>query len=53
MTAQATPYNVTATGAVVGGACTLRGWSIRDASGATNTIRIYDNPSGGRRPGRG
>jgi hypothetical protein len=45
MTAQAVPYNVTATGAVVATPCTYRGLSIRDASGATNTVTLYDNPS--------
>jgi hypothetical protein len=45
MTAQGTAYNVTATGAVFALPCTFRGASIRDTSGATNTIRIYDNAS--------
>jgi hypothetical protein len=45
MTAQATAINVTATGAVYPSSCTFRGCSIRDTSGSTNTIKIYDNAS--------
>jgi hypothetical protein len=45
MTAQAIAYNVTATAAVVAIPCTYRGLSIRDASGATNTVKLYDNAS--------
>lgn len=45
MSNEATAYNVTATGAVVAFAAQLRGWSIRDTSGATNTVRLYDNAS--------
>lgn len=45
MAAQATPYNVTATGVVYAGAATFRGCSIRDTSGATNTVKIFDNAS--------
>jgi len=45
VTAQATAVNVTATGVVLGYACTFRGCSIRDTSGATNTVKIYDNAS--------
>lgn len=45
MTAQCVPYNVTATGVVVATAATYRGLSIRDTSGATNTVTLYDNAS--------
>lgn len=45
MTAQASAIPVTAAGVVNGSPCTLRGASIRDTSGSTNTIRIYDNAS--------
>lgn len=45
MTAQAIAVNVTATGAVIARPCTFRGCSIRDTSGAGNTIKIYDNAS--------
>lgn len=45
MTAQAAAVNVTGTGAVNAGPCTFRGCSIRDTSGATNTVKIYDNAS--------
>lgn len=44
MTAQASAINVTGTGAIVG-PCTFRGCSIRDTSGATNTVKIYDGTS--------
>lgn len=43
MTAQAIPVGVTATGVVVATAATYRGVSIRDTSGSTNTITLYDN----------
>jgi hypothetical protein len=43
MSAQATPYNVTATGAVYAGACTYRGFSIGSTAGAT--VVLYDNAS--------
>jgi hypothetical protein len=43
MTAQATPYNVTGTGAVVVTACTYRGFYLN--SGAAQTVTIYDNAS--------
>lgn len=45
MTAAANPVNVTATGAVMATRCTYRGLSIRDASGSTNTVTVYDNAS--------
>lgn len=45
MGAQASAVNVTGTGVVVTTPCTYRGLSIRDASGATNTITLYDNAS--------
>jgi hypothetical protein len=45
MTAQATPVNVTGTGTVYGTPCTYRGLSIRDTSGSTNTVTLYDNTS--------
>lgn len=41
----ANAVSVTATGAVSAAPCSLRGASIRDTSGATNTIRLYDNAS--------
>jgi hypothetical protein len=44
MTAQASAVPAAA-GALVVSPCTLRGLSIRDTSGATNTVRIYDNAS--------
>lgn len=43
MTAQATAVGVTGTGAVLGNPCTYRGLSIRDTSGVTNIVRVYDN----------
>lgn len=43
MTAQCTAVNVTGTGTVHSGTGTYRGLSIRDTSGATNTITVYDN----------
>ena len=46
--APANPANavaVTAAGVVLAAPGMLRGASIRDTSGATNTIRIYDNAS--------
>lgn len=43
MTAQATAVNVTGTGAAFPRPCTFRGASIRDTSGATNTIKVFDN----------
>ncbi len=43
MTASCTATNVTGTGTVQAGACTYRGLSIRDASGSTNTVTLYDN----------
>ena len=45
MTAQAVPYNVTATGVVIATAATYRGLSVRDTSGSTNTVTLYDNAS--------
>lgn len=45
MAAQCTATNVTGTGTVQSGACTYRGLSIRDTSGSTNTITVYDNTS--------
>jgi hypothetical protein len=45
MTAQANAVNVTGAGAVYAGPCTFRGCTIRDTSGATNTVEIFDNPS--------
>lgn len=45
MTAQASAVNVTGTGVVNAGPCTFRGCSIRDTSGATNTVKLYDNAS--------
>lgn len=45
MTAQASPVNVTGTGVVNAGPCTLRGLSIHDTSAAGNTVKIYDNAS--------
>ncbi len=45
MTAQAVPYPVTGTGAVVPSPATYRGISIRDTSGATNTVTLFDNAS--------
>lgn len=50
MTAQASAVNVTGTGPVNVGACTLRGCSIRDTSGVTNTIKVYDNASAASGP---
>jgi hypothetical protein len=44
-TAQAQPRNVTATGAVSAAPCTFRGLSLRDTSGAANTVDLYDNAS--------
>lgn len=43
MTAQATARDVTATAVVMAMPCTYRGLSIRDTSGATNTVTLYDN----------
>lgn len=43
MTAQAEAYNVTATGAAYGGACTFRGFSIGSTAGAD--VVIYDGTS--------
>lgn len=44
--AQATARDVTGSGGVVVATpCTLRGASIRDTSGATNTVRLFDNAS--------
>lgn len=45
MTAQGSALNVTGTGTVYSGGCTYRGLSIRDTSGATNTITVYDGTS--------
>lgn len=45
MTAQAVAHNVTASAVVRAHACTYRGLSIRDASGSTNTITVYDHAS--------
>jgi hypothetical protein len=45
MTAQAVPVNVTGTSAVSAVPCTYRGLSIRDTSGATNTVKVFDNTS--------
>lgn len=45
MTAQATPVGATGTGAVVTTPCTYRGLSFRDTSGATNTLKLFDNAS--------
>lgn len=45
MTAQSIAYNVTGTGTVLTGAGTYRGLSIRDTSGAANTVTVYDNTS--------
>ncbi|WP_410676659.1 hypothetical protein [Amycolatopsis sp. cmx-4-68] len=44
-TAQASPKNVTGSAAVSATPCTFRGLSLRDASGATNTVDLFDNPS--------
>lgn len=41
----ATPIAVSANAAAFSGNCTLRGASIRDTSGVTNTVKIYDNTS--------
>lgn len=43
MSAQARPYNVTATGTVFSAPCTYRGFSIGSTAGAT--VVIYDNTS--------
>lgn len=43
-TAQASPKNVTGSGAVASTPCTFRGLSIRDTSGAVNNVDLYDNP---------
>ena len=43
MTAQASPYNVTATGTVQTGYCTFRGLSIGSTAGAA--VVVYDNTS--------
>jgi hypothetical protein len=45
MGAEASAVNVTATGVVVATPASLRGCSIRDTSGATNTVKIFDNAS--------
>lgn len=45
MAAQCTATTVTGTGTVQSGACTYRGLSVRDTSGSTNTITVYDNTS--------
>lgn len=45
MGAQGGAVNVTGTGTVFTGGCTYRGLSIRDTSGATNTITVYDATS--------
>jgi hypothetical protein len=45
MTAQAAAVNVTGAGVVNATPCTFRGCSIRDTSGSTNTIKVYDNAS--------
>lgn len=44
-TAQAGAKAVTASGAVSAVPCTFRGLSLRDTSGATNIVDLYDNPS--------
>lgn len=45
MTAQAVAVNVTGSGAVCTTVCTYRGLSIRDTSGAANTVTLYDSAS--------
>ncbi len=45
MTAQATAVAAAKDTAAYNLPCTFRGCSIRDTSGSTNTIRIYDNAS--------
>ncbi len=45
MTASCTAVNVTGTGTVQSGGCTYRGLSIRDTSGSTNTVTVYDGTS--------
>lgn len=45
MTAAASPINVTGTATLYTGPCTYRGLSIKDASGSTNTVTVYDNTS--------
>ncbi len=46
MTAQASAV-AAAAGAISAVPCTLRGWSIRDTSGSTNTVKVFDNASAG------
>lgn len=46
MTAQAVAVPVTGTGAVLGTPGTYRGISIRDTTGAPNTVTLYDNTAG-------
>lgn len=45
MTALANPIPVTGAGVVMATPCSYRGLSIRDTSGATNTVTLYDNAS--------
>lgn len=44
-TAQAAAKGVTGSGAVSPAPCTFRGLSLRDTSGATNTVDLFDNAS--------